>query len=258
MTNRLKDKWIIITGASSGIGRACAQAFANMGANLVLIARRADRLIELKNEIESAHNVRVLCHVCDIRNRAEVEKTMLSIKAENIEPDVLLNNAGLASGRSKIHEGDIEDWERMIDTNIKGLLYVTRAILPGMVQRNRGHIINIGSTAGHQVYQSGNVYNATKFAVKALSEAINLDVFGTNIRCCSVDPAITQTEFSLVRFHGDEAKAKPVYEGFQPLQAGDIADLIIYITNAPAHVNIVSTVVYPTAQRNIYLLDKKG
>jgi NADP-dependent 3-hydroxy acid dehydrogenase YdfG len=179
------------------------------------------------------------------------------LASRDITPDILVNNAGLASGKDKIYEGLISDWEKMIDTNIKGLLYITRSVLPMMVEKNEGHVINIGSTAGHIVYPEGNVYNASKFAVKALNEAINLDLVGTNIRCCSIDPGAAETEFSLVRFHGDEAKAAKVSEGYEPLKAEDIADIIYFVVTTPQHVNITNLVVYPTAQRSVYVWDKK-
>jgi serine 3-dehydrogenase len=171
-------------------------------------------------------------------------------------PDVLLNNAGLASGLAKLQEGDFDDWDRMIDTNIKGVLNVTRAVLPRMVDRRTGHVVNIGSTAGHQVYPGGNVYNATKFAVRALNEGMNLDVAGTAIRVSSVDPGFVDTEFSEVRFHGDRARARAVYEGFRPLSADDVADAISYVVNLPAHVNVLDLILTPTAQRNIYVVDR--
>jgi 3-hydroxy acid dehydrogenase / malonic semialdehyde reductase len=172
-------------------------------------------------------------------------------------PDVLLNNAGLASGLAKIHEGDPDDWDRMIDTNLKGLLYVTRAILPHMVERRRGHVVNLGSVAGHTTYPMGNVYNATKFGVRALAEAMNLDVIGTPIRVSSVDPGLVETEFSEVRFHGDKERARSVYQGLRPLTGDDVADAIAYIVNLPEHVNVLDLVILPTAQRNVYVVDRE-
>ena len=173
-------------------------------------------------------------------------------------PDILLNNAGLARGLSPIHEGEIDDWEEMIDTNVKGLLYLTRAILPLMVERDQGHIINIGSTAGRWVYPGGNVYNATKFAVYALNEAMNIDLVGTKIRVSGVDPGATDTEFSKVRFHGDEDRAQKVHEGYTPLTAEDIADVVCYVANAPAHVNVLQVVLECTAQRSAAVLHREG
>jgi 3-hydroxy acid dehydrogenase/malonic semialdehyde reductase len=250
-------KWVLITGATSGIGRACAELFAKNGANLILTGRRSDRLEAAQNILIEKYNVKVKTYTFDIRDFNEAVKMANDLQAAEITPDILINNAGLASGKDKIYEGLISDWEKMIDTNIKGLLYVTRAILPMMVENNEGHVINIGSTAGHQVYPEGNVYNASKYAVKALNEAINLDLGGTNIRCCSIDPGACETEFSEVRFHGDKAKASKVYEGYQPLRPTDIADAVLYVCSAPAHVNITNMIIYPTAQRSAYVWDKK-
>jgi len=252
----MKDKWVLITGATSGIGRACAEEFAKQGANLILTGRRAERLEAAQNILKEKYNVKVLTYNFDVRIFGEAVKMANDLNESEIVPNVLINNAGLASGKSKIQEGLLTDWDKMIDTNIKGLLYITRAILPMMIQENRGHIINIGSTAGHLVYPEGNVYNASKFAVKALNEGINLDLVGTNIRCCSIDPGACETEFSEVRFHGDKAKAKKVYEGYEPLHAEDIASAVAYVCNTPEHVNITNLVVYPTAQRSAYVWDK--
>jgi NADP-dependent 3-hydroxy acid dehydrogenase YdfG len=252
----MKDKWVLITGATSGIGRACAEEFAKQGANLILTGRRAERLEAAQNILKEKYNVKVLTYNFDVRIFGEAVKMANDLNESEIVPNVLINNAGLASGKSKIQEGLLTDWDKMIDTNIKGLLYITRAILPMMIQENRGHIINIGSTAGHLVYPEGNVYNASKFAVKALNEGINLDLVGTNIRCCSIDPGACETEFSEVRFHGDKEKAKKVYEGYEPLHAEDIANAVAYVCNTPEHVNITNLVVYPTAQRSAYVWDK--
>jgi NADP-dependent 3-hydroxy acid dehydrogenase YdfG len=179
-------------------------------------------------------------------------------KLENLDivPHILINNAGLAVSRNKIQEGIIEDWERMIDTNVKGLLYVSRYILPMMIKKNTGLVINIGSTAGHIIYPGGNVYHAAKYAVKALNEAMNLDLVDTNIKVCSIDPGAVETEFSLVRFKGDEANAKKVYEGYEALEASDIADIAVFVASRPARVNIQNLIVYPTAQRSVYVHKK--
>jgi len=250
-------KLIFITGASSGIGAACARRFAAQGARLVLWARRRDRLERLAAELRAAHHVPVTLAQVDVRDRAGVQREGEALVRGDGAPDVLLNNAGLASGLSKLQEGDFEDWDKMIDTNIKGVLNVTRTILPHMVARRTGHVVNIGSTAGHMVYPGGNVYNATKFAMRALNEAMNLDVAGTAIRVSSVDPGFVETEFSEVRFHGDVERAKAVYQGFKPLSADDVADAISYVVNLPAHVNILDLVLMPTAQRNIYVVDRE-
>jgi 3-hydroxy acid dehydrogenase/malonic semialdehyde reductase len=255
--NRITGKLILITGASSGFGAACARRFAAEGANLALWARRRDRLEGLAGELLDRHRLSVVLAAVDVRDREAVGQAAAALIAEGHIPDVLINNAGLASGMSKIYEGDPEDWDRMIDTNVKGLLNVTRAILPHMVARGRGHVVNIGSTAGHMTYPMGNVYNATKFAVRALTEGMNLDVAGTPIRVSSVDPGFAETEFSEVRFHGDKQRAKSVYQGFKPLTGDDVADAIAYIVNLPEHVNVLDMVVVPTAQRNVYVVDRQ-
>ena len=251
--NRIKGKLVLITGASSGIGRATAKCLASYGANLILVARREERLSELSTELESEYNVMAKTWALDVRDRAAVNAFVEHLKNESLVPDALINNAGLASGLSKLHEGSFEDWDRMIDTNIKGLLNVTRGIVPLMVQANRGHIVNLGSIAGHQVYPNGNVYNATKFAVRALNEALNIDLVGTKIRVSSIDPGATETEFSIVRFHGNEERADSVYQGYQPLTAEDIAEAIHFVLNAPPHVNVLDMVILPTDQRNSYV-----
>jgi 3-hydroxy acid dehydrogenase/malonic semialdehyde reductase len=248
---------VLVTGASSGIGEACARRFAAEGAHLVLWARRRERLTHLAAELERAHRIAVRLAPVDVRERAAVSEAAAALVAAGQIPDILINNAGLAAGLSKIHEGDVDDWDRMIDTNLKGLLNVTRAILPHMVARRRGHVVNIGSTAGHMSYPKGNVYSATKAGVRALTEGMNLDVAGTPIRVSSVDPGFVETEFSEVRFHGDAQRAKAVYHGFKPLSAEDVADAIAYVVNLPDHVNVVDLIVVPTAQRNIYVVDRE-
>lgn len=252
----MQGSLVLITGASAGIGAACARRFAAAGAHVALWARREDRLIELGTELHDAHGVDVHTARVDVRDREAVNEAATELLQEVGTPDLLLNNAGLASGFSLVQEGDHEDWDRMIDTNLKGLLNVTRAILPGMVERGTGHVINIGSTAGHQVYPRGNVYNATKFGVKALTEGMNLDVAGTGIRVSSVDPGFVETEFSVVRFHGDEGRAEAVYQGFRPLSGDDVADVVLFMATRPAHVNVHDVLLYPTAQRNVYVLDR--
>jgi serine 3-dehydrogenase len=248
---------VLVTGASSGIGEACARRFAAEGAHLALWARRRERLAALGAELERAHGISVRLAPVDVRDRVEVNRAAAELVGGGQVPDVLINNAGLAAGLSKIYEGDVDDWDRMIDTNVKGLLNVTRAILPHMVARRRGHVVNIGSTAGHMSYPKGNVYSATKAAVRALTEGMNLDMVGTPIRVSSVDPGFVETEFSEVRFHGDAERAKAVYHGFTPLSAEDVADAIAYVVNLPEHVNIVDLVLVPTAQRNIYVVDRE-
>lgn len=247
--NRISGQWALITGASAGIGEACARRLAEDSANLVLWARRLKRLEALRSHLVDL-GVDVRIHAVDVRDRDAVADAVRAIEADDIELDILVNNAGLASGLDPVQSGDAEDWDRMIDTNVKGLLNVSRAVLPGMVRRDRGHVVNIGSTAGQWVYPSGNVYNATKFAVRALNEGMSLDLRDSSIRVSSVNPGAVETEFSMVRFHGDEARAAGVYRGYTPLRAEDIADAVAYVLNAPPHVNIFEMYVLPTAQRN--------
>ncbi len=254
--SRISGKLALVTGASSGIGLACARRFAAEGADLVLWARRRDRLAKAAAELEREHKVSVRTDAVDVRDRGAVNRAVDSLAAAGLVPDILLNNAGLAAGLAKLHEGDPEDWDRMIDTNLKGLLNVSRAVVPLMVKRGTGHVVNIGSTAGHQVYQGGNVYNATKFGVKALSEGMNLDVAGTRVRVSSVDPGHVETEFALVRFHGDADRARKLYDGFRPLSPDDVADAVAYVVNVPEHVNIADLIILPAAQRSVHLIDR--
>jgi 3-hydroxy acid dehydrogenase/malonic semialdehyde reductase len=242
----LKDKIVCITGASSGIGRACAEAFAAQGCRLILSARRFERLEELKEELDTESIIIEL----DVRDQKKVENTIRSLDDSWSDIDILINNAGLARGLSKIHEGLLSDWEEMIDTNVKGLLYVSREIIPGMVKRNRGHIVNIGSIAGHEVYPNGNVYCASKHAVDALTRGIRMDLVDTPIRVSTVDPGLVETEFSIVRFHGDGDRADQVYKGLDPLTGTDIADAVLYCASRPEHVQIAEMIIFPTAQKS--------
>lgn len=234
----LKNKIVFITGASSGIGKACAEAFAKKGANLILAARRIDRLENLKKELTKRYKTKILILKLDVRNLQNVKKTINSLQDNWKNIDILLNNAGLARGLNKFYEANITHWNEMIDTNIKGLIYVTRMILPNMVNRQKGHIINIGSTAGHEVYPMGNVYCATKFAVKALTKSIRIDTLGKNIKVTTVDPGMVLTEFSKVRFDWDEHRAQKVYEGVEPLSPKDVAEAVIFAASRPDNVNI--------------------
>lgn len=256
--DRLKGRNVLITGASAGFGEACAHAFAALGSNLELWARRRERLEALKATLVDRYRTTVTVCVLDVRDRDAVRAAAASLRERGCTPDVLVNNAGLASGFDPIQEGQYEDWDAMIDTNIKGLLNVTREVLPAMIERDRGHVINIGSVAGYMVYPKGNVYSATKFAVRALTEGMSIDLFGTKIRASSVDPGAAETEFSEVRFHGDAARAKKVYEGFEALTAADVADAVVYVAGTPEHVNISKLVIMPTAQRNPYLIHRKA
>ncbi|MBI5805652.1 SDR family oxidoreductase [candidate division TA06 bacterium] len=251
------NKIVLITGASSGIGQASAVEFAKLGAKLVLAARRKDRLDQLAARLIKEYKIEVLTIALDVRNQKDVQKAIDELPIEWANIDILLNNAGLSRGLEKIQEGVIQNWEEMIDTNVKGLLYVTRAVMPGMVQRNSGHIVNIGSIAGHEVYPAGNVYNATKHAVKALNKAMRMDAFGTSIRVTSVDPGFAETEFSVVRFHGDQQRADKVYQGMTPLRPEDIADAVVWACSRPAHVNIEDIIIMPTDQAAVSMVNRK-
>jgi 3-hydroxy acid dehydrogenase/malonic semialdehyde reductase len=253
----LKNKIVLITGASAGIGKSCALAFAKQGARLILAARRRQRLEELAAELELKPGEGILLLALDVRVQPAVERTIKSLPAEWSAIDVLVNNAGLSRGLDKLHEGKLEDWEEMIDANIKGLLYVSRAVIPGMVERGRGHIINIGSIAGHEVYPGGNVYCATKFAVDALSKGMRLDLSGTGLRVSQVSPGMVETEFSLVRFRGDREKAEKVYKGLTPLSPDDVADAVVYCATRPPRVNVGEMIVMPTDQASTTMVHRK-
>ncbi|HET7322295.1 MAG TPA: SDR family NAD(P)-dependent oxidoreductase [Longimicrobiaceae bacterium] len=244
------DGTILITGASAGIGAACARAFAAAGARLVLAARRSDRLESLAAELRDAHGTESHLLTLDVRDAGVVTRVLAELPPEWSEIDLLLNNAGLSRGLDPVQQGEIVDWEEMIDTNVKGLLYVTRAIAPGMVERGRGHIVNIGSTAGHEVYPGGAVYCATKHAEGAITRGLRLDLVGTGVRVTTVDPGLVETEFSVVRFRGDRERADRVYQGFQPLEPDDVADAVLYAATRPAHVDIDEIIIKPTAQAN--------
>ena len=254
--NRLTGKRVLITGASAGIGAACAHYFAAQGAHLLLSARRLEKVQALATHLTEEHGIKAHAHALDVTNRDAVNEYVFGLVAEEILPDVLINNAGKAKGLDKLQDGSLDHWDEMIDTNIKGLLYVTRAVLPHMVERDSGHVINIGSIAGHWVYPMGAVYNATKFAVRALSEAMNIDLLGTKIRVSSVDPGLAETEFSEVRFDGDTDRAEGVYSTTVPLKADDVADAVVYVANAPEHVDIFNLVIMPTVQRYPGYMDR--
>ncbi len=240
----MNDKTVLITGASSGIGEACARVFSQAGARLILAARRRDRLQALAQSLGGDTHLLPL-DVCD---REAVFRAIADLPAEWQAIDVLVNNAGLSRGLDKLHEAEIQDWEEMIDTNVKGLLYVTRAAVPGMVARNRGQVINLGSIAGHETYPGGSVYCATKSAVMALTEGLKLDLLGTPIRVSAVDPGLVETEFSEVRFRGDGDRAKQTYQNMTPLTPHDIAEIILFCATRPSHVNISDVLVVPTDQ----------
>ena len=237
----------LITGASSGIGEACARKFAEGGYDLILTARRAEKLAELKAELE-AEGTKVKTLTFDVRDAEAAEKAVDSLEPEWRKIDVLINNAGLALGLDKEYEGDPDDWNTMIDTNIKGLLTMTRLIVPGMVERNEGHVINIGSVAGDAAYAKGNVYCATKAAVKTITDGLRIDLAETAVRVTNLKPGLVETNFSNVRFHGDNQRADNVYKGITPLTGADIADVAFYAASAPKHVQIAEVLILATHQ----------
>lgn len=240
----LKNKTVLITGASSGIGASCAKKFAELNANLILFARRKDRLEELVKDFSCpTHLVQV-----DVRNQTDIDKALDSLPSEFKNIDILINNAGLGRGLDKLHEGDTTGWDEMIDTNIKGLLYMSRKVIPGMVERGYGHVINIGSIAGHEVYPGGNVYCATKHAVDAITKGMRIDLVDKPVRVSTIDPGLVETEFSDVRFYGDRDRAKTVYQGYKPLAPDDIANTAVWIATQPDHVQIAEVIIFPTAQ----------
>ena len=247
------NKVVMITGATSGIGLACARKFAENGDKLILTGRREHRLAEIKKELDAE----VITLAFDVRDREEAKKCISELPAQWQKIDVLVNNAGLALGLEPEYEGNPDDWETMIDTNVKGLLTMTRLIVPGMVERNRGHVINVGSVAGDAAYAGGNVYCATKAAVKALSDGLRIDVANTAIRVTNLKPGLVETNFSNVRFHGDTDRASSVYKGIQPLTGDDIADVAVFAANAPAHVQIAEVLILATHQASGSVIVRK-
>ena len=254
----LKGKVVFITGASSGIGMACAKSFASAGAKLLLGARRIDRLKELTREIKKTCSVDVFPMKMDVTEFKGLEKGLLGLPEEWKKVEILINNAGLSARLDKVYDANVEDWDTMIDTNVKGLLYVTRLILPGMVERNRGHVINLGSIAGSGAYPGGNVYCASKAAVRMLSQSMRMDLFPKPIRVTHIDPGMTKTEFSLVRWKGDQALADKTYEGVNYLTAEDLAEVILFCATRPPHVNIGELVITPTDQVSFSMVNRKG
>lgn len=250
------NKIAFITGATSGIGKSCAYQFGINNYDLIITGRRNDRLQEIKDDIESKYGVEVYTLNFDVRENSQVISSITNLPDKWKNIDILVNNAGLAVGLNKIHEGIIEDWERMIDTNIKGLLYITRSIAPLMVAKKRGHIINIGSIAGKETYVNGNVYCGTKFAVDAITKSTRMDLVEFGIKVTHVAPGAVETEFSNVRFKGDDQKADNVYKGFEPLTPEDIADAVFYCASLPNHVNISDLVITPKAQAAASLIHK--
>lgn len=246
----MANKIALITGATSGIGEACARRFAQGGYDLILTGRNTGKLEVLKKELETNNDIIVLALAFDIRNREAAKKAVDYIPSNMKKIDVLINNAGLARGLEPEYEGSFEDWDEMVDTNIKGLLTMTRLIVPGMVERNHGHVINIGSVAGDAAYAGGNVYCATKAAVKAISDGLRIDVAHTKVRVTNVKPGLVETNFSNIRFHGDNHRADNVYRGITPLNGDDIADVAFYAASAPEHVQIAEVLVLATHQAN--------
>mgnify|MGYP000018345141 FL=1 len=243
----MKGKTIFITGATSGIGEGCARKFAAMGSNLILNGRNTEKLESLKKEL-TAQGVEVLTLPFDVRDRKAMQEAVDSLQGQWKHVDVLINNAGLVIGMDKEHEGSLEEWDIVIDTNIKALLAMTRLIVPGMVKRGCGHVINIGSIAGDAAYAGGSVYCATKAAVKALSDGLRIDLVDTPVRVTNIKPGMVETNFSVIRFRGDQDKADAVYKGIRPLTGDDIADVVYYAASAPAHVQIAEVLVMPTYQ----------
>jgi 3-hydroxy acid dehydrogenase / malonic semialdehyde reductase len=251
-------KTVLITGASSGFGAACADLFAQHQHNLILNGRREDRLEEVKERLESKYQIRVHLLPFDVRDQAAVFSAVAGLPEEWQQIDILINNAGLALGRDLFNEASLDDWDTMIDTNLKGLLYVSKAVVPLMSKRKKGHVINLGSVAGKEVYERGNVYCATKAAVDSVSKGMRIDLIHDHIKVTAIHPGAAETEFSLVRFKGDPEAAAKAYEGYQPLTPEDVAEIIYYTTTLPAHVCINDLVVTCTQQANTYIFDKSG
>lgn len=251
------NKTVFITGASAGIGAACARLLAAQGYRLILAARRMDRLAALADELKQAHGTEIHQIELDVRSRQAVERSLADLPAAWQQIDVLINNAGLSQGLEPIQTGDPDDWDRMIDTNLKGLLYVTRAVVPGMVERQSGHIVNIGSIAAKEVYPNGNVYCATKHAVDALTQGMRIDLLDDGIKVTAIHPGMVETEFSVVRFKGDEERAAAVYHNLEPLVADDIAEAVWFALSRPPHVNINDMLIMPTIQASATQINRK-
>lgn len=257
MAVSMRQKTILITGASSGIGAACARLLAQDGARVILSARRTEKLQTLASELQTQYGIEVLPLTLDVCDAQAVQTAIDGLPAEWQAIDVLINNAGLSRGMDKQYEAPLQDWEEMIDTNVKGLLYMSRAVVPGMVARGQGHVVNVGSIAGRQTYPGGSVYCATKAAVKALSEGLKLDLLGTPVRVTNIEPGFVETEFSDVRFHGDTERAKQVYKGMVPLTGEDIADSIVFAITRPPHINISEMFLMPTDQSSVFHVHRR-
>ena len=253
----LKDKTVFVTGASAGIGASCAKIFAREGARLLLCARRIDKLDALAASLRTDFRAEIFTFELDVRDHEQVQATLENLPAEWKQIDILINNAGLSRGLDKLHEGSLRDWEEMIDTNVKGLLYVSRAIVPTMVTRGSGHVINIGSIAGHEVYPMGNIYCATKHAVNAITKGMRMDLVDTPLRVTTIDPGLVETEFSLVRFRGDAERAKKVYETITALTPDDVAEAALFAATRPAHVSINQIVLTATHQASTMVVHRR-
>jgi NADP-dependent 3-hydroxy acid dehydrogenase YdfG len=251
-------KTVLITGASAGIGEACAHLFAKENYRIIITARRKEKLENVRNTLISEYNAEVLCLNFDVRNKQEVDKALTSLPTEWNTIDVLINNAGLSLGLEPFFDGDTNDWETMIDTNVKGLLYVSKNIANKLIAQKHGHIVNIGSIAGKESYPNGNVYCATKAAVDSLTKSMRMDLVQHGIKVTAIHPGAVETEFSIVRFRGDEQRAKSVYNGFEPLHPEDIADVIHFAVTRPAHVNINDLLVMPTAQASATIIHRNS
>jgi 3-hydroxy acid dehydrogenase/malonic semialdehyde reductase len=250
------SKIVLITGATSGIGEACARTFAQQGYQLILLARREDRLLKIAQELNNQYGVEIKQVLADVRNKQSLSAALEDLPADWKKVDILVNNAGLSQGLDPIDQGSTDDWDTMIDTNVKGLLYVTKIVSNWMIPQQSGHIVNIGSIAGKEVYPNGNVYCATKHAVDALSKAMRIDLLPHGIKVTEINPGMVETEFSVVRFKGDEDRAKKVYENLEPLIADDIADAISYVVSRPKHVNINDMLIMPTVQATATIINR--
>ncbi|NOX17546.1 MAG: SDR family oxidoreductase [Chlorobi bacterium] len=253
----VKDKIVFITGASAGIGKACAEIFAENGAKLSLSARRIEKVENLAAELKEKFGAESYVFKMDVTDRNDVEEKINALPEEWKAIDILINNAGMGRGLNKLYEDNVDGWEEMIDTNVKGLLYVTRNIVPGMAERESGHVINIGSIAGREAYAGGGVYCATKHAVNAITKSLRMDVLDKGIRVSAVDPGMVETEFSVVRFYGDEEKAKSVYNGLTPLTGTDIAEAVLFCATRPKHANINEMIIMPSVQANAFMTYRK-
>ncbi|MFB2893350.1 SDR family oxidoreductase [Aerosakkonemataceae cyanobacterium BLCC-F50] len=254
----IENEIVLITGASSGIGASCAKVFAQAGAKLILAARRKEKLQEIADRLNKEFATEIYLIELDVRDRQAVETAINSLPEPWQNIDILINNAGLSRGLSKLHEGDFQDWEEMIDTNVKGLLYLTRYVVPGMIDRGKGHVVNIGSIAGRQTYPGGNVYCGSKAAVRAISEGLKQDLLGTPIRVSCIDPGLVETEFSQVRFHGNTERAEKVYQGLTPLTGDDVADVVFFCVTRPSHVNISEILLVPVDQATTTLVHRRN